>query len=279
MIALLLAILGNTGFGLIVKAADRRGGNLLAVGVINYAVAASIYGFATRSAAPPQSTTVLLGICGGFFFSSAFFVLSRLLRARGVSISAAVLQLSVLFPVLAGVFVWEERTNWAQNTGIVLSLLALPLLSIDRTGPTRRVEMVGLLLSCGLLILAGCAQLTMHSFHHLSVAVDRGYLFRYIFGTAIGFSALFWLLAERRAAWCDVPYGVVLGVVNCMGGYMLISAMQSLPGMVVFPISGATSLLLTVLVARYVWREQLGPYARIGMAVTAVAVACINAMR
>jgi len=165
VITLILAILGSASFGLIVKAAHRHGCNLLAVGLINYVVAAAIYGIITIDLPPAESITASLGHAGGLFFATAFFLLTRVLRTRGISISAAILQLTVLFPVTVGIFVWGEQVNWVQMVGILLSLLALPLLSIDPTYPFS-LKGAGLRLTCGLLVAGGCCQLTMHSFHY-----------------------------------------------------------------------------------------------------------------
>ena len=278
MITLILAILGSASFGLIVKAAHRRGCNLLAVGLINYVVAAAIYGIMTIDLPPAESITASLGHAGGLFFATAFFLLTRVLRTRGISISAAILQLTVLFPVTVGIFVWGEQVNWVQMVGILLSLLALPLLSIDPTYPFS-LKGAGLRLTCGLLVAGGCCQLTMQSFHYLSVPVDRSHLFLYIFGTAVFFSALSWVLVERKMCWRDLFYGSALGVSNCLGGYMLITSMQTLPGMVVFPVTSAAALLLTMMVAWHYWDERLGRYARFGMIVTLCAVVCVNFAR
>ena len=60
---------------------------------------------------------------------------------------------------------------------------------------------------------------------------------------------------------------------------MLITSMQTLPGMVVFPVTSAAALLLTMMVAWHYWDERLGRYARVGMIVTLCAVVCVNFAR
>ena len=61
-----------------------------------------------------------------------------------------------------------------------------------------------------------------------------------------------------------------------MSAFMLVKAMKTLTGTVVFPFLSACGLMLSLLVAVRLWQERLGRSGIIDMALALVAVICIN---
>lgn len=280
-----LLILGTGAYALFaitVGAAGRASCNMLAVGMINYMVAAAVYCLLARDAGAPDLHLGALAVAGGVVFSIGFVVLAYTLRHRGLSVTTGLMQLAVLFPVLAGVFLYAERPSWLQAGGIVCALAALPLLGIARApassaGQTGRVSVVMILQ----LLISGAAMVILQSLAHsgTGIAHERRLFFAILFVTAMIVSTIAWLIFERQLTRKDLYYGLGIGGLNAVHGFMLVGAMKTLPGMVVWPVVGASALMISVLVGVKLWQEQLGTAGRIGMALALVAVICINVGR
>lgn len=276
MLALIIATATLSLFGLTVKYAERRSCNLLAVGAVNYAAGAVIYGSSALGTGPPSRATWLLGVAGGILFATAYVFLARIVGRKGISISTAVLQLSALFPVLAGLSLWGDQPTWTQGLGVVLAMMALPLLGIAGSGEARRIDGRVILLTGALLAANGGCLLVIQSFHFLGAASERRLFFTVIFSVATVVSTSVWWFFRKGSSRRDVAPGILLGVWNSLAGFMMLSAMKVLPGTVVFPFSSSVALALTTLVAVCVWRERLSRSGKVGMALTLAAVVCIN---
>ena len=277
-----LLILGTAAYALFaitIGAAGRASCNMLAVGMINYIVAAVVYCLLARDAGAPDLHLGALGVSGGLLYSVGFVVLAWTLRHRGLSVTSGLMQLAVLFPVLSGIFLYDERPSGLQIGGIVCALAALPLLGIARAPASsgKRTARASLVMSLQLLTV-GIAMVILQSLAHSGSGIphERRLFFAILFGTAMIVTAILWLIFERRLTPKDLYYGFGIGGLNAVHGFMLVGAMKTLPGMVVWPVVSASALMISVLVGVKLWQEQLGTAGRIGMALALVAVICIN---
>ena len=277
---LILGTLAYALFAVTVRAAQRGSCNILAVGMINYIAAAAVYCLLSIDRELPEPPVILLGVAAGIVFAIGFVVLAQSLRRRGLSVTTGITQLAVLFPVLVGIFLYAERSSLLQAAGVVCALAALPLLGATRS-PVTAGRSAGRApgLTVLQLLTAGTAMVLLQSFNHVGTADDRRTFFAVLFVTTVVVSSAAWAIFERRMTRRDLAYGVVLGGWNATHGFMLVSAMKTLPGMVVWPVVSASALMLSTLVGVKLWHEHLGRTGKIGMALALAAVVCINAGR
>jgi drug/metabolite transporter (DMT)-like permease len=289
MLSLIIGTVGYALFSITVKAATRRGCNIVAVGLVNYLVAAGFYCVLVLPTPPPERSVTLLAIAGGVVFFVAYLVLTQLIRRSGLSITISVVQLAVLIPVLAGILIWGERPNLLQGVGVLCAISALPLLgkaSAVRagaateagTGPAAEGRNIrGMLLTGSQLCLTGAAMMILQAVNHVGAGgEDRPLFFAILFTVALVGTGGAWLILERRISGTDIIYGLFLGSWNTIHGFMLVDAMSTLPGAVVFPFVSVVSMLLSVLAAVRIWGERLERTGKIGIALALVAVLFIN---
>ncbi len=141
---LLVHVTGSVSFGHIMKFGIGRRCGLVAIGAVNYIVAAALCGLLAivLRSDPLTPGAFLAAVIGGASYVISYFFYSRSIRLTGVSVSTTVVRLSVLPAVLASVVLWGERPSVIQTAGILLVVLALPLLSqqgrvdgVARAGP------------------------------------------------------------------------------------------------------------------------------------------------
>lgn len=98
----------------------------------------------------------------------------------------------------------------------------------------------------------------------------------FLFGTTAIISTFVAVARKSRLRLTDIPFGIILGVSNLLAGHFLLLSLARLPGMLVFPIVGSMSIVVTVLAGVAIWREKLRSYTIIGIAVAVIAVVLIN---
>jgi len=287
MIFLIANIILISSFGLLLKHSGSRGQNLLAVGAVNYIVAAllSIFSVVSEGRFQFSSPTMIFGTMNGVTYVVCFFLILYAMNARGIAVSMAIVRIAVIIPVLFSIIYWQEIPNGWQVIGIVLACISLPLLAARRrdnqprgiASASKREETkwLGLVIAT-LFLFSGGSQVAMKSFNELSPPSEKPMYLLFLFGTTAIVSV--WLLLWKRIvpSWGDIIYGVVIGSSNILGSGALIFALEKLPGMIVFPISASAGLLFTVVIAVSLLGERLERRTVVGMITTITALVFIN---
>jgi drug/metabolite transporter (DMT)-like permease len=294
MVSLILQIIFSTAFGLIMKDAQTRGRNLLAVGAVNYTVAAITAALVVLRDGNFEWSiaTLIVGIFGGITYVVSYFLLIPSIRLSGISVTIAVVRVSVLVPILFSIFYWNEKPNLYQIVGVILVCLSLPLLSNkpNNSSHENKSKVASLLLIFALFVFTGGCGLSAKAFYEFSPGSQRLIFLTFLFGTAaaIGILALIFqsimgekheknaLSASSPPGIRDIVPGIFLGTSNIVGNHFLLLALKGLPGMIVFPISSSMGVILTTLVAMTVWREKLPGPAVAGIVTAVIAVVLIN---
>jgi len=294
MPALILATVFSAGFGLLIRVAQGMGANLVAVGAANYLTAMVVNAalFLLGGGLPPGGTTVAIAVGGGFCYAVAFFMVYRLTRERGASITGAVMRISTLVPVAFSLLAWGERLSTWQAAGAALALASLPLLTL-RPGAARQESRTGrgALLLVGLFLLNGVCLLAPRAFLATEAVGEEAAFLAVLFATAAATLCTVWAVTERRAAanpqaaddppirhplLLDLAPGIAVGVCNALQNRFMVAALQRLPGTLVYPFSAAVGLVLTVSIARVAWKERFGPLGAVGIALACVAIVLVN---
>ncbi len=286
MLFLLLRILFTVAFSHLLRFSQARTRRPLVAAAINYGVAAAACaGWAGAAGVPPHPVTLWLGAAAGFTYVLSLVLMLPAMRQSGVSVTGAVVQLSLMLPVAVAIWRFGEVPNALQIAGMALALVALPLLSMSTaTGEGSRNGARGLV---GVLFVStGASQVVMKEFTMARPAADLALYTAALFGSATLFTLLWMALpagakapsggADGRRLVGEWPLGVVLGVVNTLQLVFLLLALRALPAVVVFPVSACLGIAANALAAMVLWGERPPPAGWVGMALAAVAVLLLN---
>lgn len=289
MIALVLATLFSGGFGIVMRYAQRARCSMPAVATVNYlfAAAVSLLTAVLGGARTAHPTSLALGAAGGVAFAVTFYLLSTLMRRRGVTIGSAVIRLAAVIPVVASVVVWRQTASPLEVTGGLVALASLPLLSVapGQGRAATRLRDVPLILAV-FLGQGGCLLPTL-AFSQAGLTGQGGVFLAALFTTAAAISAVAWAVRGRAAVPSGPPlvpagapvtliWGLALGLCNALGNRFLVIALSRVPGMLVYPFHAAVGILLTVLFSRLVWSERIGRPAAAGILLACGAVVLMN---
>ena len=281
MLFLLLRVLLNTTFSQLLKLAQSRDGQLLPAALVNYVAATllSLAAIALWPAGHPHAASLWLGAATGIAYAVSLLGLETVMRIGGVSIAVAVLQLSVVVPTVASLLFFHERLDGLQGIGVMLALIALPLLSRARAATeTERAPVAVVAVALVLLFgVTGVSGVTVKAFQVYAPSGDR-----FVFAAVLfGFASLVTAIATwvRRVPWgpLALPVGGAVGLTNLLQLVFTLSAFAALPAVVVFPVSSALTVVLNTLLAMRFWAERPDRRARVGIGLAVVSAVLLNA--
>jgi len=278
MLYLALAVMTSVTVAALLKMSEGAGRNRLAVALVNYC-AASVLTFVlwlAGGAIPVSRITVIYGVYAGITWVVSLILMMYAIKLIGVAISSAVIRTGVVLPVILSVVIWSEKPGKLQVVGIVLAAVAVVLLSLKVVRVEKKFRWHYALIMALVWLSSGAAQLASKLFAEECHEVEReGYLV-ILFLVASGFTWL-WL---KGTGWSvkkeDLSYGTAVGIPNALTGFFLVTALELVPGIVVFPVSAAAGVLLTVLLGMTIWREKLGIKGMIGIAVAVLSLILVN---
>ncbi|MCH2181469.1 MAG: EamA family transporter [Mariniblastus sp.] len=280
MIYLLLNIVFGSLFVLCIKWIQvRKQEDIVTIGMINYiagALAILPEFMQSRPAVVTAEAMVTGGAMGACYFVAFFFVVYAI-KWVGVASSTVIGVLSILCPILVGIFVWHENPNRLQMLGVGLALMSLTLIgsSTDSKKPAVRKWFVPLIL-VGFFVLAGASRLAQEAFRHVCHADERPVFLFTGFCLAAIPSVLVLVLRQKRVAWRECLIGVLLGTANILQTHFILKALKEFEGYIVFPVVSAGGLIFTTLVATWFLGERLTGRTYIGIVFATVALLLLN---
>ncbi len=134
MIYLLLSIAASTLIFIIFKLFDKYNIDTLNAIIINYAVACTtgliLYDGAINVSEIIASDWFWGAVLLGFLFIAIFNVMALTAQRNGLSVASVASKMSVIIPVIFGVYVYHEGAGLQKIIGIILALVAVYLTSV-----------------------------------------------------------------------------------------------------------------------------------------------------
>jgi drug/metabolite transporter (DMT)-like permease len=277
MLWMLLAALFMAAFGHVMRFGQTRGMSMPWIGAVNYLFGAFCcwLWWLAEGRANLRWEACLFGGLTGACFVAAYFLMVPCLRSAGVGITQSVGRLSVVLPVAASVLLWREVPTLVQGGGLLLALVALPLLAQHNAAPgAPRGERWKLVLVL-FFLTQGVAGLAMKAYKERVPAGGEAAFLACLF-TVAALGNLLALLDEDAPRARDIFAGAALGAVNVLANYTFMHALWLLPGAVVFPVTSVGSIVLSAGAAVILWGERYRGLTLLGLALAGIALVMLN---
>ena len=256
---------------------------VLSVGAVNYIVAFAcgiVTLFAASGAAEgwalgglrAAAPALLTGAALGLSYFVAFFLLLRTLELRGATITTALSRLAVLVPIALAVALWGERPGAIQWLGIAVSVGAVFLMNAPQRSPVSPGREVGWAIPLVFFLVAGGAFASQETFNHVAQPADKPLFLAAGFAVAAAGSLVLLAVRRIRPTARELSAGVILGVANAVQVFVLLRALDRLPGFLVFAATGAGGVIGTAVMAAVVLRERPRGLRGLGVGVAAAAL-------
>lgn len=253
--------------------------------VVNYLVAA-ISGFiAFNGSIEVEQITTASWLPGTLFLGVLFIVIFNLMavttQRSGLSVVSVATKMSVVIPILFGLFYYNEASGWLKITGIVVALIAVYLASIKEQEQTPKFKN-NLLLPILVFLGSGIIDTSIKFLEDKYVEeADIPIFSALIFSTAfiLGICALLYqIIAKKvRLEFKNLIGGIALGIPNYFSIYFLVRALRA-PGLdssSVFTVNNIGIVMLATFIGLIFFKEKLSKKNWLGIALALASIALI----
>ena len=266
MIYLLFSILASTCIFVIFKLIDRFNINTLQVIVVNY-IAACLFGL--WSYEQPLVLNDILeskwiyGALGlGFLFISIFNVMALTAQRNGLSVASVASKMSVIIPVIFGIYAYNEGVGIQKVIGILIALVAVYLTSV-KPKTTKNVTK-GLWLPVLLFFGSGVIDTSIKYFETMYVPSNGIPLFSatiFAFAFIIGSITLIYKSIKSPTSLPLKAFvaGSILGIVNYFSIYYLLKALnyENLESSTLFTVNDVAIVMASLKIGIMLKKERL----------------------
>lgn len=285
MIYLVLSILSSSLIFVVFKAFSRfRIQNYPAI-IANYytAFAVGILSFprSLEISEFPKQPWFVPALCLGLIFVVIFNLMARTSQLLGVSVASVATKMSLVLPVLAGIFLYNEHLGPVRITGILLALLAVYWASLPSSNSrfTASQWILPLLVFLGSGLIDLCIKYMQthyvpdNEFPLFSATVFASAGTLGILGVFLKKNTSFSMFTPR-----NLLGGVVLGIPNFFSIFFLLKAL-GVPGLssaAIFTLNNVAIVLLSTLLGVVIFREKLSQRNWFGVGLAVVSIIMVG---
>jgi drug/metabolite transporter (DMT)-like permease len=281
---LLLSILFSTLLVIIFKLFNRYNIQTFQAIVYNYITAAALgFSLSNLDISVNELThrywfpnAVLIGI----LFISLFYVIAITAQRISVSVASVANKMSVIIPVAAAFYLYNDIPTITKITGIILAIAGVVLSSIK--SEEKKIKLSSYFWPIVLFVGSGFLDTYIkYTQHYYLAESDTIYFIPVLFSIAAftGILILFWQFALKPSVFQfkSLPAGIILGVCNYASIFFLLKSLQ-LNGMessVIFSLNNVGIVIASAFVSHFVFKNFLSKNNWIGVALSAIAILLI----
>lgn len=284
MFYLLLSILSSTSLVLIFKLFGKWKVSISQAIVFNYFTAA-IMGFAfdgmqTPLAELPHKPWFYSVFVFGFMFIVMFNILGISTQKVGITIATVAFKMCMVIPVIAAVFLYNDRMNFLKLTGIILACTAVVLASVK----TDRQNVEKKYLFLPVILFFGSGFLDTYFKYNEKYCIEEGDAnlfcsFAFLIAAVSGLVYMIITVVSGKSTFDkkSIRAGILLGIPNYGSLYFLFKALRTdgLESSVVFPLNNMGIVAAGALGAFFIFREKLSLINWAGIFLAVISIAMI----
>lgn len=277
MAFLILAIVSSSLISVLMRFSSNRISSELSMLSSNYIVCAFLGCMFARFDVFPYkassfSLTFFLGIITGALYLISFILLQKNTVKNGIVLSSVFMKLGLLVPMVLSVFLGEMPLP-LQVAGFIIAIGAIILINLKNGENEKQSFGFGLIV---LLLAGGCADAMSKVYEHVgSIELSSQYLI-YTFFTAFVFCTFLAILKREHPGIKEIIYGFFIGIPNFFSSKFLLSALNALPAVVVYPTFSVATILIVTLTGTVVFREKLNKLQWIALFLILCALVLLN---
>lgn len=285
MIYLLLSILASTAIFVVFKLIGRYKINTLQVIVINY-ITASVTGVLNYeghlNTQEIIDTKWFIGaIALGFLFIIVFNLMALTAQHNGLSVASVAGKMSVIIPVIFGVYVYNESMGVQKVAGIILALIAVYLTAVKSKSSFNIRQ--GLMLPFLLFLGSGIIDTAIKYLETAHVAPNGIPIFSAtIFCCAAIIGIIILSVKSIRGDFKfdkkSILGGLILGVINYYSIYFLLKALQyeGLESSTIFTVNNVAIVMVSTIFGLVLFKEQISKKNWLGITLAIISILLVT---
>lgn len=224
----------------------------------------------------------------GILFITVFYTAALTAQKAGVAVTSIAGKMSMVIPILAGLWLYNEKLDILKSSGIVLALLAVYLSSSksrkSNSGEKDKIEksvwIFPVLLFIGSGLVDTCIKLSEHYF---ITETNKPLFLAFLFGSAglAGIAATVYQLfgpARQKISRSSVAGGIILGTVNYYSLEFLLNVLGT-PGLssaLAFAVVNVAVVLMSTFFAVILFREPLSKSNIAGLILSVITIIILS---
>ncbi|MEM5566465.1 DMT family transporter [Psychroserpens sp. AS72] len=287
MIYLLLSIIASTLIFIAFKLFDKYKINTLQAIVVNYFIAC-LFGLWMYDK-PIEIHTIIASkwiygaIVLGFLFIAIFNVMALTAQRKGLSVASVASKMSVIIPIIFGIYVYHESVGAQKIIGIVLALVSVYLSSVKSkniSNPTKGLWLPILLFFGSGIIDTSIKYIETRYLPENSIPIFSATIFAFAF--VIGCSILIFRASKQPFTFPlkTLIGGAFLGITNYYSMYYLLKALnhESLESSTLFTVNNVAIVMITTLLGVLFFKENISKtnWAGILLAIISIVIVTLD---
>ncbi len=216
---------------------------------------------------------ILYGCLAGFTGAGGQLILFQALRSGPAYLVFPIVSLSPLVTILLCTFLLKETTSKIGWTGVILAVIAIPLLSYQEPAGNPHAE--GILWLFLALLVFGAWGFQAYVLRFANESMQAESIFFYMMATALALIpfALWMTDFSQQINWgFKGPYlAALVHLLNSIGALTLVFAFRYGKGIIVSPMVNAMAPVLTIIISLSIYAVIPHPVILSGMALAVVA--------
>lgn len=283
---LLLSILASTLIFIIFTLVGKYKINTLQTIVFNYFTAFSL---GVISYSQPINTSEIIqskwfyGAIGlGVLFISIFNVMALTAQRNGISVASVASKMSVIIPIIFGLFAYNESLGLQKAVGILLALVAVYLSSVKKrteTGFALKGLWLPLLLFFGSGVIDTSIKYIETNFiPDGDIPIFSACIFMMAGLIGVGFISAKAIQKQFTFDKKAILSGFILGIVNYYSIYMLLKALdaENFESSTIFTVNNVAIVMLSTLIGLLFFKEKLSTKNWSGIAIAIISIILVT---
>lgn len=189
------------------------------------------------------------GIIIGILFLTNFLVLQKNIRENGMSLSIAIMRVSLIIPIVVSHLIFKELIFMHNKIGIILILVTFLFLG-------KMKNRSGFLFLIMLFFLTGISDFGMKIYEFYGKNTINTYLF-FLFSSALILNIIIIIVRKIKFNKNAFYFGLLLGVPNLLTSYFFMKSLRDVPAIIAYPMLGAGITFITILTDKFIWHSKI----------------------
>lgn len=266
MIYLIFSILSSTAIFILFKLLNIYKINTLQAIVVNYFVAATVgflsYDNIINFEVIYNSKWFVGAVILGCLFIAIFNVMAITAQKNGISIASVASKMSVIIPIIFGIYIYNENAGFLKIAGILVALIAVYLASIktkENQPLTKSILLPSILFLGSGIIETSLKFIESNYVESNGIPIFSATIFAC--AAAVGFAILILKFSTKSMMpdFKSIPAGIVLGIVNYYSIYFLLKALQynGSESSTIFTLNNVSIVMLSSVLGFVIFKERL----------------------
>jgi drug/metabolite transporter (DMT)-like permease len=286
LIYLVLSIAASSLIFVIFKLFARYKINTLHAIIVNYITACTcgllLYNGTTTIASIPDQEWFLMTAALGIVFILVFNLMALTTQRSGLSVVSVATKMSVVIPILFGVFYYKEQLGLLKITGIIIALIAVYLASV-KSKEGIALKKSDLIFPILVFLGSGVIDTSIKFIEGQHVAADDVPIFSAtVFGAAACIGILVIITQVIRGSFKfeskNILAGICLGVPNYFSIFFLVKALRhdAFDSSTLFTINNVAIVMISTFLGILLFKEKLLTKNWIGIVLAVISIILVS---